>query len=208
MAQAAQPAAPAAAAAPAAPGAATPAQPAAPVRINPDAGQTGVVQRILVKGNERIEPATVISYLPIAVGEQVDPAKLDQAIKALFRTDLFSDVSMGFSNGDLTITIVENPIINRVIFEGNSGLKEDKLRDEVTVRPRGIFTRAKAQADVGRIVELYRRSGRISAVLSQTGTAPAITSSLASPPQISRISRVASSAPPMTYWPSTPRSKR
>ena len=45
------------------------------------------------------------------------------------------------------ITVEENPIINRVIFEGNSGLKEDKLRDEVTVRPRGIFTRAKAQGD-------------------------------------------------------------
>lgn len=167
MAQAAQPTAPAAGApAPAAAPTAPPAAAPAPANINPDAGQTGIVQRILVKGNERIEPATVISYLPISVGERVDPAKLDQAIKALFRTDLFSDVSMGFTNGDLTITIVENPIINRVIFEGNSGLKEDKLRDEVTVRPRGIFTRAKAQADVGRIVELYRRSGRISATVT------------------------------------------
>ena len=63
----------------------------------------------------------------------------------------------------MVITVVENPIINRVLFEGNSSIKEDKLRDEVTVRPRGIFTRAKAQADVGRIVELYRRAGRISA---------------------------------------------
>jgi outer membrane protein insertion porin family len=50
-----------------------------------------------------------------------------------------------------------------VLFEGNSSIKEDKLRDEVTVRPRGIFTRAKAQSDVGRIIELYRRAGRISA---------------------------------------------
>ncbi|HEX2800673.1 MAG TPA: POTRA domain-containing protein, partial [Phenylobacterium sp.] len=122
--------------------------------------QTGVVQRIIVKGNERIESSTVISYLPIQAGETVDPAKIDAALKALFRTDLFSDVKIELSAGDLTISIVENPIINRVLFEGNSGLKEDKLRDEVTVRPRGIFTRAKAQQDVGRIVELYRRSGR------------------------------------------------
>ena len=62
--------------------------------------------------------------------------------------------------------MVENPIINQVVFEGNPALKEDKLRDEVTVRPRGIFTRAKAQADVQRIVELYRRSGRISATVT------------------------------------------
>jgi len=72
-------------------------------------------------------------------------------------------VKIDFQNGDLIVTVVENPIINRVIFEGNSSIKEDKLKDEVQVRPRGIFTRAKAQQDVGRIVELYRRAGRISA---------------------------------------------
>jgi outer membrane protein insertion porin family len=127
------------------------------------AAQGGVIQRILVQGNERIEPSTVISYLPVAPGEPVDSAKIDLALKALFRTDLFSDVKIDFQNGDLIVTVVENPIINRVIFEGNSGLKEDKLRDEVTVRPRGIFTRSKVQGDVQRIVELYRRSGRISA---------------------------------------------
>ena len=138
-----------------------PAAPApAPV---PAASPQGVIQRILVTGNERIEPATVISYLPIQAGEAVDPAKIDTALKTLFRTDLFADVKIDYQAGDLTVAVVENPIINRVIFEGNSGLKEDKLRDEVSVRPRGIFTRAKVQNDVQRIVELYRRSGRISA---------------------------------------------
>jgi outer membrane protein insertion porin family len=62
--------------------------------------------------------------------------------------------------------VVENPIINQVVFEGNHNLKDDKLRDEVQVRPRGIFTRAKVQADVQRIVELYRRSGRISVTVT------------------------------------------
>jgi outer membrane protein insertion porin family len=127
------------------------------------AERTGVIQRILVQGNERIEQSTVVSYLPVSPGEPVDAARIDLALKALFRTDLFSDVKIDFRNGDLVVTVVENPIINRVIFEGNKGLKEDKLRDEVTVRPRGIFTRSKVQGDVQRIVELYRRSGRISA---------------------------------------------
>jgi outer membrane protein insertion porin family len=133
------------------------------VAAQPAAEQGGSVQRILVQGNERIEASTVISYLPIQIGETVTAEKLDLALKALFRTDLFADARISLQTGDLIVTVVENPIINRVIFEGNSGLKEDKLREEVTVRPRGIFTRAKAQADVQRIVELYRRSGRISA---------------------------------------------
>jgi outer membrane protein insertion porin family len=130
------------------------------------ASQEGVVQRIVVVGNERIEQSTILSYLPIQSGETVNPAKIDLALKALFRTDLFSDVKIGLLNGDLTITVVENPIINKVVFEGNSGLKEDKLRDEVTIRPRGIFTKAKVQSDIQRIIELYRRSGRISATVT------------------------------------------
>ncbi|WP_293681532.1 outer membrane protein assembly factor BamA [uncultured Phenylobacterium sp.] len=123
----------------------------------------GTIQRILVQGNERIEQSTVISYLPMQQGETVDAAKADLAVKALYRTELFSNVTIAFQDGDLIVTVVENPIINRVIFEGNKGLKEDKLRGEVSVRPRGIFTRSKVQGDVSRIVELYRRSGRISA---------------------------------------------
>ncbi|MFN9833629.1 MAG: outer membrane protein assembly factor BamA [Phenylobacterium sp.] len=135
-------------------------------RAQAAAAQQGAVQRIIVVGNERIEQSTILSYLPIGVGDTVDPARIDLALKALFRTDLFSDVKVGLSDGDLTIQVVENPLINRVVFEGNSGLKEDKLRDEITVRPRGIFTRAKVQSDVQRIIELYRRSGRISAAVT------------------------------------------
>jgi outer membrane protein insertion porin family len=124
------------------------------------------VQRIIVTGNERIEQSTILSYLPLQIGEAVGAAKIDLALKALFRTDLFSDVKIGLSNGDLTIAVVENPIINKVVFEGNSGIKEDKLRDEVSIRPRGIFTKSKVQSDIQRIIELYRRSGRISATVT------------------------------------------
>ena len=151
QAPAAQPAAPAA-----------PAAPATPLPSN----REETVQRIIVTGNERIEQSTILSYLPIQVGESVGPAKIDLALKALFRTDLFSDVKINLANGDLTIAVVENPIINKVVFEGNSGIKEDKLRDEVSIRPRGIFTKSKVQSDIQRIIELYRRSGRISATVT------------------------------------------
>ena len=144
----------------------TPAAPAAQAAPQVQGQQSGVVQRIIVRGNERIEQSTVLSYLPIQPGEVLDPAKADLALKTLFRTDLFADVKIDLQGSDMIVTVVENPIINKVVFEGNSGLKEEKLRDEVSVRPRGIFTRAKVQSDVQRIVELYRRSGRISATVT------------------------------------------
>jgi len=128
--------------------------------------QTGVVARIDVQGNERIERETILSYLPIQVGDTVDAAKLDLALKTLTRTELFSDVRIELQGDTLVVQVVENPIINQVLFEGNSSIKEDKLKDEVQVRPRGIFTKARVQEDVGRIVELYRRAGRISATVT------------------------------------------
>ena len=164
---AAAPAAPAPAGAPP-PAAPATAAPAAQVPAQPQAAPptASVVQRIIVQGNERIEASTILSYLPIQVGDTVDAAKLDLAVKTLHRTDLFADESMEMQGSDLIIRVSENPIINQVVFEGNHALKEDKLRDEVTVRPRGIFTRSRVEQDAQKIIELYRRSGRISATVT------------------------------------------
>ncbi|MFJ6023811.1 outer membrane protein assembly factor BamA [Brevundimonas sp. NPDC092305] len=126
-----------------------------------------LVNRILVRGNQRIDQTTVLSYLPIQPGDTVDPAVLNVAVNTLTRTQLFADVQLGIQpNGDLIVEIVENPIINQVVFEGNGALSEKKLTEEVTLKPRGIYTRARVQEDVGKIVELYRLSGRISATVT------------------------------------------
>lgn len=126
-----------------------------------------VINRILVRGNQRIDQTTVLSYLPIQPGDTVDAAVLDVAVRTLTRTQLFADVQLGIqANGDLVVEIVENPIINQVVFEGNNAISEDKLNEEVTLKPRGIYTRARIQEDVGKIVELYRLSGRISATVT------------------------------------------
>lgn len=130
------------------------------------AGPAVTVSRIEIQGVERIERSTIMAYLPIIVGDTVDAARLDLAIRTLFQTDLFSDVRIDVEGDALIVRVVENPIINQVVFEGNRALKEDKLREEVTVRPRGVFTRAKVEQDVQRIVELYRRSGKISATVT------------------------------------------
>src|SRR4051794_3093739 len=68
--------------------------------------QSGVVRRIPVRGNERIEEAPVISSLPIQVGDVADPARIDLGLKTLFRTDLFSDVKIELqSDGVLVVTV-------------------------------------------------------------------------------------------------------
>ena len=130
------------------------------------AAETATITRIEVRGAQRIDQSTVLSYLPVQPGDTIDATVLDVAVRTLSRTGLFADVQLGVQNGVLVVDITENPIINQVIFEGNSALSEDKLNEEVTLKPRGIYTRAKIQEDVGSIVELYRLQGRISATVT------------------------------------------
>lgn len=137
--------------------------PLASASAQEDSRYGGVIRSIIVEGNQRIEPRTVQSYLLVEPGDAFDPERIDLSLKTLFATNLFADVSVDRINDDLVVRVVENPIINRVIFEGNSALDDDKLKEDVQAEPRGIFTAARVQADVQRILELYRQSGRFSA---------------------------------------------
>ena len=126
-----------------------------------------IIQGISVTGNQRIEADTVGSYLPIQAGMPAEPELLDLSLKTLFNTGLFSDVSLEMqTNGNLLITVKENPIVNRVIYEGNKRVKEDKITEEVQLTARSVYTRAKVQADVQRIIELYRAKGRFAATVT------------------------------------------
>lgn len=130
----------------------------------PQAQASGVaIRRIVVEGNQRIEPATIASYLLVRPGDTFDAERIDLSLKTLFATGLFADVNIEQRDADLVVSVIENPIINRVIFEGMRTLDEDDLEDEVQARPRSVFTAARAQADVQRIIEVYRRAGRFAA---------------------------------------------
>jgi outer membrane protein insertion porin family len=120
----------------------------------------GSIAQIAVQGNQRIEPATIRTYMSVREGDRFDPVTIDRSLKNLFATGLFADVSIGRQGDILIIRVVENPIINRITFEGNKRLENDKLEPEVQLRPRIVYTRTKVQQDVERILDLYRRSGR------------------------------------------------
>ena len=134
---------------------------AAPAPTGP---RSGVIRSLAVRGNERLEPETVRAYANLQPGETYTAATLDTALKDLYATELFADVVItGAETGNLVITVRENPVINRIVLEGNKRLKSDKILPEIKLAPRQIFTRSKVRADVERIVELYRREGRFAA---------------------------------------------
>jgi outer membrane protein insertion porin family len=125
--------------------------------------EAAVVNRIDVRGNQRVDAETVRAYLLVQPGRNFSGQDVDESLKALFETGLFSDVQITQSGGALIVSVVENPIINEVAFEGNRKYKDDQLAQGIQSQPRGVFTRAKVQNDVQQILELYRRSGRYQA---------------------------------------------
>ncbi|WP_254913002.1 outer membrane protein assembly factor BamA [Novosphingobium sp. B 225] len=140
-----------------------PAAPAAPAAEPAPAPVGDTIQSITVTGAQRLEPDTIRSYIKMRIGQTYTQVVGDMALKDLFATELFSDVQVSNNQGAVTITVKENPVINRIILEGNKRLKEEKILPEIKLAPRQIFTRSKVRADVARIIELYKRQGRFAA---------------------------------------------
>src|SRR6202162_1083024 len=134
----------------------------APVRA---ALEAGTISDIRIEGIQRIEPETVRSYLLLQQGDQWNTERVDRSLKALFATGLFADVKLTRSGSTLVVKLVENPIINRIAFEGNSKLSDKDLNGEIQLRPRVVYTRTRVQNDVRRVLELYRRHGRFAATV-------------------------------------------
>ena len=122
-----------------------------------------IIRTITVTGAERLEPTTILSYIRLRVGQEYTSVAADEALKDLGATELFSNFSIRNDNGNVVITVTENPVINRIVLEGNERLKPDKILPEIKLSPRQIFTRSKVRADVSRIIELYKRQGRFAA---------------------------------------------
>src|SRR5581483_7138379 len=135
---------------------ANPAPPPAPARI---------IRHIVVTGTQRVGADTVMAYMTMREGDAWTAAQSDQDLKALVATGLFSNVTIipPDAEGTLTVRVSENPLVNQVVFEGNSKASDKNLTKEIQVKPRSVFTRAKVLADVQRIIEVYRRLGKFAA---------------------------------------------
>ncbi|WEK01166.1 MAG: outer membrane protein assembly factor BamA [Candidatus Sphingomonas phytovorans] len=137
-----------------------PAQAAAPQ------SRPATIRSLRVEGSLRVEPETVLTYTKLRVGVPYTNETIDQAIKDLLAKDFLVDVAIaGVETGDIVIHIRESPLVNRVVLEGNKRLKEDKIKKEIKLAPRQVFTRTAARQDVARIIELYRREGRFAATV-------------------------------------------
>ena len=133
------------------------------VSVQAQSSDAVVIDEITVLGNERVSTATILSYLPIIVGDRVKASSLNTAIDRLFETNLFQNVEMGISGTNLEIKVLENPIVNRINIEGNEVLKDENLLAELNIQPRRIYTDKLALEATQKLLSIYRLAGRYAA---------------------------------------------
>ncbi len=141
------------------------AAPAAPAPTPSAVDTDGEISDVRVEGTQRLEPETVTSYLTMTKGDTATPDKIDSSLKALYATGLFSDINIAMEGSTLVVKVEENPVINRITYEGNDAISKDDLEKEVQVKARQVYTLPKVQRDVQRILDLYRRGGRFAAMV-------------------------------------------
>ncbi|MGI6853133.1 outer membrane protein assembly factor BamA [Mesorhizobium sp. 1B3] len=134
--------------------------------VSATAVEAATVSRIEVRGNQRVDAETIRSYVNIAPGRQFSNVDIDEAVKRLFATGLFSDVRINQVGGTLVVEVDEYSIVNQVLFQGNKKLKDTQLAGSVQLKPRGTFSQTQLEADAEAVREAYRRVGREDATVS------------------------------------------
>jgi outer membrane protein insertion porin family len=127
--------------------------------------EEGIIKSIKIKGGQRTEDSTVVSYSELGIGQKYTKSKENEALKNLYNTGFFSNVAIDFNNGQVTISIEENPIVNMISIKGNKVLKTENIMPEISLKPRGYFSKSKVQSDVARIFELYSKLGTFSVTI-------------------------------------------
>ena len=134
---------------------------------------SNTISNIKVLGNTRTEKSTILSYTQLKEGDEYSKQKADKSIKTLYNTGFFSKISINFASNKMTISVIENPIINKVDFSGNKALKTDVLSQELISKTRSFFSKSKLNNDVNRLLDIYNKSGRFATKITpQTATLP------------------------------------
>jgi len=123
------------------------------------------ITEIKVEGNRRVAEGTVLSYLPVQIGDLVSQGGLSQALERLFATNLFKDLTLDLDGSVLVVNVVENPIINRVNVEGNDAISDERLLEVIDVQPRRVYNRQIALDASSKLLQVYRAGGRFGAVV-------------------------------------------
>lgn len=132
----------------------------------PAAAQDFRFNSIVINGNERIGDAAILRQAGITRGTPVTGGQVNDALQNLQNSGLFETVSVTPRGNTLVISVTELPTVNRIRFEGNQRIDDERLQQLVTVEERRVFSPTQAERDAAAIAEAYSNEGRIAATVT------------------------------------------
>ncbi len=126
----------------------------------------GQIAAIDVAGNHRIDASTILSYMVVQPGGPFDPQAINQSLKILYATGLFKNVAITRDGNDLDVAVVENPLVDQVLFSGNKVIEDKDAQAAISLKSRSVFTEAAAEADRRALLELYAKKGYYNATVT------------------------------------------
>ncbi|RAZ82165.1 outer membrane protein assembly factor BamA [Mesorhizobium hawassense] len=128
--------------------------------------EAAVISRVEVSGNQRVDAETIRNYIAIKPGKPFSSSDIDDAVKALFGTGLFSDVQINQVGSSLVVKVSEYKVVNQVLFQGNKKIKDNALQMGIQLKPRATFSQQALDADVEAVKAAYKRIGRDDAAVT------------------------------------------
>ena len=126
--------------------------------INLSVGE--IVKKIEITGNERIPSETILMFSATSVNDDLDNDSLNSVLKSIYGSNFFKNVNINFENNILSINVLENPIIESVVF---SGVKAQRIRDalsqNITLKSRTSFNEVYLKNDKERITSTLKELG-------------------------------------------------
>jgi outer membrane protein insertion porin family len=122
-------------------------------------GSVERIERIEVRGNQKIDRDAVLEKVGSAVGQTVSAEQVRQDIVAIHRLGYFDSIQVDFENGSLIFTVKERPAIYRIIFFGNDQISTDDLKKVLEVKTYDIFDENLVRESVRKLTKHYEDKG-------------------------------------------------
>lgn len=125
-----------------------------------------VVKAIKVVGLQRVSTGTVLNYLPVQVGEEVNTSSTPEIIKALYDTGFFQSVSLERQGNTLIINVIERATIGEINLVGNTDIPTDSMKDflkQMGLVKGRIFQRSSLERLEKELKQAYNARGKYNA---------------------------------------------
>jgi len=122
------------------------------------------IKQVKILGNKRVSPSTIESLIDKKT-LNIDSIYINNLTRKIYNTDFFSDIKISFEQDILTVTVVENPIVNFFYINGLSGNDLDKVNKIVTLKENTIFSSSKLKKDIEEVKQYFKLEGYYSAII-------------------------------------------